>query len=58
MPLGQLHSDADDLAEYLGFLGMAQDSNWNGRERMRLQNDFFAAHAAPAAGWPSRVSTN
>src|SRR5579871_883070 len=48
-PLGQFHSDADDLSENFRFLRMTQDSNRNRRKRMRLQNDVVAAHATPAA---------
>src|ERR1700689_4350931 len=50
VPLGQFHSHPHDLAEHFGFLRMAQDANWNRGQRMWLQNDFLAAHTAPAAG--------
>src|SRR4029077_7696595 len=47
VPLGQLHSHSHHLAEYLGFLRMAENANRNWRKWVRLQNNFFAAHAAP-----------
>ena len=50
VPLGQFHSHSHDLAEHFCFLRVTQDPNRNRRQRMRLQNDFLAAHAAPAAG--------
>ena len=56
-PLGQFHSDSHDLTENLCFLRVAQDANRDRRKWMRLQNNLFASHAAPAAGIPSRVST-
>src|SRR5215469_14835250 len=50
VPLGQLHSYSDHLAEHFGLLGMAENPNRSRRERMRLQDDFFPPHAAPRAG--------
>src|SRR5580698_2699267 len=49
MPLRQFHSDSHNLANDLGLLGMAQNSNRNRRQRMRLKNHVVATHAAPAA---------
>src|ERR1035437_8566080 len=50
VPLGQFHSDSNDLTEHFCFLRVPQDPNWNGRQGMRWQNDVLAAHAAPGAG--------
>src|ERR1700686_3411355 len=50
VPLGQFHSHSHDLTEHLGLLRVTQDPNLNWRQRVRLQNDFLFAHAAPATG--------
>src|ERR1035438_8133093 len=52
VPLGQFHSDPHDLTQHLSFLRVPEDTNRNGRQGMRLQNNLLAAHAAPAAGMP------
>src|ERR1022692_1977087 len=52
VPLRQLHSNPHHLADDLGFLGMAQNANRNGRQGMRLQDNVIATHAAPAASVP------
>src|SRR5580692_713524 len=52
VPLGQFHSNSHHLAEHLCLLRVTQDPYWDRRQRMRLQDHFLAAHAAPAAGMP------
>src|SRR5665811_782133 len=52
VPLGQFHSDPHNLTQHLCLLRVPQDTNPNGRQGMRLQNNLLAAHAAPAAGMP------
>src|SRR5580704_8435038 len=49
-PLGQLHSYSHHLPQHFGILRMAQDPHRSRGKRMGLQNDIFAAHAAPATG--------
>jgi hypothetical protein len=49
VPLRQLHSDSHNLPDNLGFLGMAQNPDLNRRQRVGLQDDVIATHAAPAA---------
>src|ERR1700741_2663606 len=52
VPLGQLHSHSYDLAEHFGFLRGAKNTDGDGRRWGRLQDDFFATHAAPGTGVP------
>src|ERR1700757_1968254 len=52
VPLGQLHSHSYDLAEHFGLLGVAENADGDGRQWVRLQDDFFATHAAPGTGVP------
>src|ERR1700741_1452597 len=50
VPLGQLHSHSHYLAEDLGLLRVAENANRDRGKRVRLENDFLAARAAPRTG--------